>query len=75
MDMPSGFLGDQLVTLFALLILTPPKIEQLPFSPFRGLHLVPKTILKVGFPCRVERIRFTFDFYIAPDLRVAGFHQ
>lgn len=75
MDMPPRLLGDQLVTLLTPFVLPPPKIKQFPPPPLRIRHLVPKTILEVCFPLGVKRVRFTFDFYVAPDLRIAGFHK
>ena len=63
---PSGHLGDRLVTDRAAPVLLTPQVRQHPFSSQVILHLYAQAFFQIDFPCWVIRIAVTLDFDVPP---------
>ena len=71
MDMPSGFLGNQLTAVRTLLFLCLPETKQ-SLSPFEAIfHHQAEPLFEIRLPGGVERIRLTPNLDVALDRRVA----
>src|SRR6266568_7816624 len=72
MAVPSGDLGDFLLTHWTQSVLLFPEMEQPVFSLERCLHANIETLLKVGLPCWIVGVGLCFDFGVSFDRHVFG---
>lgn len=75
MDMPAFFQRQHLPAHRATAVLLTPKVSRPSLSRQGVGHATRQALLKVQFPFRVVRVRFTLNLYVTANVNVTGLHQ